>query len=402
MEVFVARQPIFMRNKKVLGYELLYRSGVQNYYEHLNGDQATSDVITNSFSIIGMDILTGGKRAFVNFTQNLLKKEIVTLVPPNSTVVEILEDVIPDGEIIEVCRKLKKSGYMLALDDFASYHQITPLIDLADIIKVDFLKATPEFRRALPQILGNDKIKFLAEKVETLSDYQEALDSGYSYFQGYYFSKPEIFSGQDLAPYKMNYLRIIQEVNHSSGDFDRIEAIVKQDVSLSYKLLRLVNSAAFGLNAKINSIKYALVLLGIKEFVKWITLLSLRGLGEDKPDELMVASLLRARFAELLAPKVCMEDASSDLFLMGMFSMIDALLDRPLPEIMDELPISKDIKAALLGEDNALRRVYELILAYERGDWQTFSAKTERFKLEEAEISQIYIDSLKWVRQIYV
>jgi len=401
MEVFVARQPIFTKNKSVFAYELLYRSGKQNFYDHNDGDRATSDVITNSFSVIGIDTLTGGKRAFINFTQNLLKKEMATVIPPNSVVIELLEDIVPDDEILTACRKLKQLGYTLALDDFVAFNQISPLIDLADIIKVDFLKASPDDWKAMPREIGNGRIRFLAEKVETLEQYEEAVACGYSYFQGYFFSKPEIFSGQDLAPYKLNYLRIIREINQFDGDFDRIEEIVKQDVSLSYKLLRLVNSAAFGLVTKVTSIKYCLVLLGIKEFVKWVTLVSLRSIGEDKPDELVIISLIRARFAELLAFEVGMKDRSSDLFLMGMFSMIDALMDRPFQEIIDEVPVADDVKDALSGTSNSLREVYDLIIAYERGEWDVLTEKTAQLNVSENEVSRLYITALQWVQQIF-
>ncbi|HOP74136.1 MAG TPA: HDOD domain-containing protein [Bacillota bacterium] len=401
MEVFVARQPIFTKNKSVFAYELLYRSGKQNFYDHNDGDRATSDVITNSFSVIGIDTLTGGKRAFINFTQNLLKKEMATVIPPNSVVIELLEDIVPDDEILTACRKLKQLGYTLALDDFVAFNQISPLIDLADIIKVDFLKASPDDWKAMPREIGNGRIRFLAEKVETLEQYEEAVACGYSYFQGYFFSKPEIFSGQDLAPYKLNYLRIIREINQFDGDFDRIEEIVKQDVSLSYKLLRLVNSAAFGLVTKVTSIKYCLELLGIKEFVKWVTLVSLRSIGEDKPDELVIISLIRARFAELLAFEVGMKDRSSDLFLMGMFSMIDALMGRPFQEIIDEVPVADDVKDALSGTSNSLREVYDLIIAYERGEWDVLTEKTAQLNVSENEVSRLYITALQWVQQIF-
>ncbi len=401
MEVFVARQPIFTKNKNVFAYELLYRSGKQNFYDHTDGDQATSDVITNSFSVIGIDTLTGGKPAFINFTQNLLKKEMATIIPPGSVVIELLEDIVPDEEILAACRKLKQLGYTLALDDFVAFNKISPLIDLADIIKVDFLKAKPDDWKAIPREIGNGRIRFLAEKVETLEQYEEAMACGYSYFQGYFFSKPEIFSGQDLAPYKLNYLRIIQEINRFGGDFDRIEEIVKQDVSLSYKLLRLINSAAFGLVTKVTSIKYCLVLLGIKEFVKWVTLVSLRNIGEDKPDELIILSLIRARFAELLAPEVGLRERSSDLFLMGMFSMIDALMDKPLQEIIDEIPVADDVKDALLGNVNPLREIYDVIIAYERGEWDVLAEKTARLDVPESEVSRLYITALQWVQQIF-
>lgn len=401
MEVYVARQPIFDKRKKVIGYELLYRSGTDNYYNHHDGDQATSSVITNSFSIIGLDVLTGGKKAFINFTHNLLRNEMVTILPPDLVAVEILEDIEADDETIAACKKLKEMGYTIVLDDFVTIHQMSPLVELADIIKVDFHKSSLDERRQLIEKIGVDRVKFLAEKVETAEEFEEAAKMGYTYFQGYFFSKPVIFSGHDLPAYKLNYLRIIREVNQPDIEFDDLEAIIKQDLSISYKLLRLINSAAFGFNTKITSIKYALVLLGIKEFVKWVTLIALRGIAEDKPDELIIVSLIRAKFAENLASIRGLSEESSDLFLMGMFSMIDALLDRPLPEIMQELPISQKIKDALLGVDNAFKEILDLVLSFEKANWDEVVRQMTTLGLSEAEVAPHYLDSLKWVRLIY-
>lgn len=402
MDVYVARQPIFNKQKKVIGYELLYRSGLQNFFDHNDGDRATSDVITNSFSVIGLEVLTGGKRAFINFTENLLKSDIASILPPDLVAVEILEDIKPDKEIIEICKKLKRLSYILVLDDFVAIEQIAPLIEFADIIKVDFLKTTVEQRKQLIKDVGTANVKFLAEKVETEEEFNMAVEMGYSYFQGYFFSKPMIYKGRDLPSYKLNYLRIIQEVNQPEISFNQLEAIIKQDLSLSYKLLRLINSAAFGFNTKITSIKYALVLLGIKEFVRWITLIALRGMGDDKPDELIVASLIRAKYAENLAPKLGLYEQASDLFLMGLFSLMDALLDRPIGEILNELPISSSVKGAILGtEKSILRDVYELVVAYEQGLMTQLDNKNKLLGIEESELARLYINSIHWVNQIF-
>jgi c-di-GMP-related signal transduction protein len=402
MDVYVARQPIFNKQKKVIGYELLYRSGLQNFFDHNDGDRATSDVITNSFSVIGLEVLTGGKRAFINFTENLLKSDIASILPPDLIAVEILEDIRPDKEIIEICKKLKRLSYILVLDDFVAIEQITPLIEFADIIKVDFLKTNVDQRKQLIKDVGTDHVKFLAEKVETEEEFSMAAEMGYSYFQGYFFSKPTIYKGRDLPSYKLNYLRIIQEVNQPEISFNQLEAIIKQDLSLSYKLLRLINSAAFGFNTKITSIKYALVLLGIKEFVRWITVIALRGMGDDKPDELIVASLIRAKYAENLAPKLGLYEQASDLFLMGLFSLMDALLDRPIGEILNELPISPAVKGAILGtEKNIFRNVYELVVAYEQGLMTQLDNKNKLLGIEESELARLYINSIHWVNQIF-
>lgn len=401
MEVFVARQPIFTVDKRVFGYELLYRSGKQNVYDHVDGDQATLDVIANGFSVIGFEVLSGGKPVFINLTQNMLHQGVITAISSKNVIAEILEDVVLDQKTIAACLKLKELGYTIALDDVVAISDVAPMLDLADIIKVDFSQTQPEQWQAIPKTIGTDRIKFLAEKVETLEEYEQAANCGYTYFQGYFFSKPVILSGQDLAPYKLNYFRIIQEINHNGGNVDRIEEIVKQDISLSYRLLKLINSASFGFNMEITSIKYALVLLGVKEFLKWVIVISMRTMVEERPDEVVTLSLIRARFAELLAEPLNLKRYKSDLFLMGMFSMIDALLNQPMVEAVKELPISQEIKNALLGHPNVFRDVYELIVDYEQGNWADFGAGVARMNLNEDEISDLYVDALKWVSQTF-
>jgi len=400
MEVFVARQPIFNKNQEVYGYELLYRLGTSNFYEGTDGDRATSEVIANSFLLIGIEALTGGKRAFINFTRNLLTNETATILPRDLVAVEVLENISPDDEIINVCRKLKQAGYMLVLDDFVFKPEIKPLIELADIVKVDFLSSSSEERMDLIRRFRSGKIKFLAEKVETREAFNEALEMGYTFFQGYFFSKPVILSGQDVPGYKINYLQVLQEVNRVELDFDHIERIIKRDVSLSYKLLKYINSAAYGFRTRISSIKHALVLLGAQEVKKWVTLIALRGMGEDKPDEIMTSSIIRARFGELMAPMVGLTDRAADIFLMGMFSMIDALIDRPLSSIVDELPISEEIKGALMGEQCRYREVLELLLAYEKGDWENFTRYSSGFRLDHGMVPDLYIQSLEWANKV--
>ncbi len=402
MEVFVARQPIFNRQQKVYGYELLYRLGMDNFYNNPagDGDRATSEVIANSFLLIGLDALTGGKRAFINFTENLLKNEVATILPKEVVAIEILENIEVDDKVVNACIKLKKLGYPLVLDDFVLDERFKPLVELADIIKIDFMECDIREKMDVIRRFGSAGVQLLAEKVETTEMFKEAFEMGYSYFQGYFFSRPIILTGQDIPGYKINYLQALEEVNRPEMDFDRLEGIIKRDVSLSYKLLKYINSAAFGFRSKIDSIKHALVLLGIQEIKNWVSLIILRGMGEDKPDEITTSSILRAKFSELIAPKVGLQERSSDLFLMGMFSMIDALISRPMTDILDELPIAEDIKRALLGKECRYRDLYELILAYEKGNWEEFSALATRIKLDEAEVPKIYLQSLAWANQV--
>ncbi|NYE57018.1 EAL and HDOD domain-containing protein [Carboxydothermus ferrireducens] len=247
MKVFVARQPIFDKKEKVVAYELLYRSGKINHFDGSNGDRATASVIINSLFRIGLENLTNGKLAFINFTENLLKEGIPLIFNKNLLVVEILEDITPDKELLQALRFLKGKGFKIALDDFIFNLGNTPdeLLNMADIIKVDFLANSLKDRKTIPQKFRNKKIEFLAEKVETKEEYEEAIKAGYSFFQGYFFSKPEIVSGKDISASKLTYMQILNELNKREPNFDYIAELIEANVSLTYELLRLVNSAVF-------------------------------------------------------------------------------------------------------------------------------------------------------------
>jgi c-di-GMP-related signal transduction protein len=399
--VYVARQPIFDRETNIFAYELLFRTGFDNFYDHFDGDYATTRTIMNSFFLLGMDTITGGKMAFVNFTRNLIVNEVATIFPRELLAVEVLEDVKADTDVVASCKRLKKSGYLLILDDFMLKPDYEDLIAVADIIKVDFKLADRGERSRILDTIGRGRHKFLAEKVETLEEFDHAKELGFDYFQGYFFSRPHIVAGASIPPRKLTYMQIIQEINSPDMEFDLLEHIVKRDMAITYKLLKLINSAAFGLRTKIQSIKHALTLLGINELRKWVSFLAMSEMLGDKPDELLLVAMTRAKFGEVLASKIGMRDRESDFFLMGMFSMLDAFIDKPIKEILDDLPISEEIKHALLGGENKFRDGYDLILAYERADWVSFSALAKRLGLNERLAPDIYFTALQWAMYIF-
>lgn len=396
METYIARQPIFDLHKRVYGYELLFRSGLDNIFKQEDPDQASSQVIIDSFFLHNISALTGRKRAFINVTRDLLLKEYLLLIPRQLVVVEILENIDPDSEVIAACKKLKKAGYLLAMDDFVYGEKYKPFMDLADFIKIDFLSTAEKERKSLPQNFSPLGIGFLAEKVETPATFQEALELGYTYFQGNFFSKPTIIPGKDLPGYKLHYFRIIQEINRPEISFERLEELIKKEISLSYKLFRYINSAFFGLKNKVHSIKHAMALLGEKEVKKWLSFITLASIGEDKPEELAVQAIIRARFCESLAPHVGLPSRADGLFLMGMFSLLDAFLDRPLSDLLMEIPLDTDIKKALLGEENRFGELYQCVLAYERGEWGKLSEHGKKFRITEALLSQLYLGAVEW------
>ena len=402
MEVFVARQPIFDRKQKVYAYELLFRSGFeQNFFDNSDGDASSKQVLTNSFLSIGMDTMTNGKKAFVNFTRKLLLDQVASIFPKDLMVVEILEDIEPDDEMVSACKKLKDLGYLLVLDDFVFAPGYENLINLVDIIKVDFIQTQGTERGTVIHDVGASRIEYLAEKVETQEDFEQAVDLGYSYFQGYYFSKPQIIAGHDVPAHKLNYLQILNEINQPEVDFDELEKVFKQDLSLSYKLMNYMNSVHFGFKNKIRSIKHALSLLGIDESKKWLSLFALQIIGKDKSEELLSMSLIRANSCEMIAPLIGCKNRASELFLMGLFSMIDALLDQPLEGILAKLPLADDIKKALLGEKNQMGEVFELVVNYEKGDWVNFSEYAARLSVKETELIDIFQMALEKATQSF-
>ena len=401
MKKFVARQPIFDPHQKVYAYELLFRSGMDNFFDASDPDQASTSVIVDSLLLMGMEKLTGGDRAFINCTRNVLIKGYAALLPKDKVVVEILESVEPDDEVVGACLRLKRAGFMLALDDFIYEERLEPFLPLIDFVKIDFRETTEMDRRALVEKLSPRGIKMVAEKVETRSELQQASEMGYSYFQGYFFSKPEIVVAQDIPGYKLNYLRVLQAVNQPEINLVELENIIKLEASLTYKLLRYLNSAFFGFRTEIRSIHHALALLGEEELKKWASLIAMAAMGADKPPELVVSVIVRAVFCESLAPRIGMMNRSNDLFLLGMMSLIDAVLDRPLPEILEKMPISHEVKEALLGVENRFRDVYETVIAYEAADWRSFAEKARKLNLDEETVPDLYLKSVEWAKNTF-
>lgn len=405
MQTFIARQPIFDKNQKVFAYELLFRSGTaKNYVDQSDLDQISSKVIADSCLLLNVEDITAGKKAFVNVTRDVLLNEYFHMLPNGLTAIELLETIEPDDEVIAACRKLKAAGYTLALDDFVYSEKWQPLVELADIIKVDFLSTTAAEQKALVDRFAPLGVRFLAEKVETQEVFQDALKMGYHYFQGYFFCRPVILTNKDISGNKVQYCRILQEVHRAELDFRRLEQIVKLDLSLSYKLLRYINSAAMGRRSSISSIKQALDMLGEREIKRWISLIAMAGLGADKPEELVTHAVIRAKFCELLAPSFRLESRAEDLFLMGMFSLVDAILDRDLQSILVDMPIDDEIKSALLGEKCSLKEVYDYMLDYEKADWEKLVDESQDmgFVSPETILPRLYLNAVNWAEKSFV
>jgi EAL and modified HD-GYP domain-containing signal transduction protein len=401
LEHFIARQPIFDTKGRVYAYELLFRSGLHNYFDCDDQDHAAASVIANSNLLFNLSEMTGNTKAFINCTRRILLENLITTLPRQQTAVEILEDIEPDEALIAACQQLKKLGYTLALDDFVYHKKFEPFVELADIIKVDFLLSSVKKQEQLAKVMIPRGIKMLAEKVETHEVYEQAKKMGYQLFQGYFFAKPVIISRKDIPTNKIQFLRILKDVHAQEVDFKKLAATIQSEVSLSYKLLKLINSAAFSLRHKVTSILQALSLLGLREIRSWISLLSISSLADDKPAELVVCSLIRARLCEHLAQPCKMGDRHSEMFLMGLFSLLDVIMSRPIDEILHEITVEENILEALTGTPGPLLAVLNLVIAMEKGEWEQVSRLALELQVEEQPLSTAYVDAVKWAQDIY-
>ena len=392
---FVARQPIFDRTQKVFGYELLFRNGVEDFF---NADPELACRSTlDSTLLFGLNTLCDGRLAFVNCTRAVLLRDLVTLLPSNQTVVEVLETVEPEDRVMAACRRLKAAGYLLALDDFAPNDPRLPLCGLADIIKIDVRATTPIERAALVRHHGSPKCRMLAEKLETPREVQQARDLGFAYFQGYFFCRPELVMGREVPASRLHYLRLLEMVSRSELDLRDLERMIKQETSICYRLLCYLNSPLFGFSLEIKSIRHAMAILGERELRRWIRLVVMVGAAEQKSSELVVMGLARARFCELLSNRL---RSNSDLFLMGLLSVMDAILEIPMEELLDLLPIGREIKSALLGQSGSVRPLYQLTLAQESGDWAQSIELARPLKLSEEEVATQWWQALQWAQQV--
>jgi len=397
---FIARQPIFDCQEQVYGYELLFRSGLENRYTAEDGDAAVRDVVDNFLSASART-LTAGRKAFINCTRQSLVKEYATLLPKEEVIIEILETIEPDAEVLAACRRLKDLGYVIALDDFVYAEKFQPFIELASIIKIDFKLSAPEDRQQAVARFAPLGIQLLAEKVETRDEFAEARSNGYDFFQGYFFCKPQIVPSHHIPAYKVHYLQILQAINKPELDRNEVVALIDREVSLCYKLLRFVNSPLFGFVCEITSTGHALALLGDREVRKWASVAAVLRLAGDEPNELVLTSLTRGRCCELLVAKRGTRTERQGMFLLGVFSLMDALLGRPISEVISEIALPDAVRAALLGRPNRFWKILELVKAFEGGKWSEVSQLAVALRQDESQLAAAYLEAVEWAEHVF-
>jgi len=391
---FVARQPILDRKQKVFGYELFFRNGIEDCFT-ADPELAACSTLDSSL-LFGLNRLCHNSRAFVNCTREILLKDLITLLPPNQTVVEVLETVAPEDRIVAACERLKQAGYLIALDDFAPGDPRIPLCGFADIIKVDVRASSPEERADLVLRFGSSQCRMLAEKVETVQEFHQARALGFTYFQGYFFCKPELVMGREVPASRLRYLRLLEMASRPELDLCELEKMLKQEAAICYRLLRYLNSPVFGFGLEIKSVRHAMAILGERELRRWIRLVVTVGAAEQRCSELVLMGLTRARFCELLSTRL---KSQNDLFLMGLLSIMDAILEIDMSSLVEQLPMDQEIKAALLGQGSTLRPLYQLMLAQESAEWAHVSGLATGLNLTDNEVGDAWWQALTWAQE---
>jgi len=394
---YVARQPILTADQKVFGYELLFRDGVADYFRNPNAEAAARSTLDTSL-LMGLDVLCDGRRAFINCTRDVLLNDYITLLPPAQVVIEVLETVPPDEQVAAACQRLQGAGYFIALDDFAFDDPREPLTAHADVIKVD-VRATPlDSCAAMVKRYASKQCRMLAEKVETREEFQSFQKVGFSYFQGYFFRRPELMQAREIPSNRLNYMRLMQALSRPELDPRELENAIKGEASLCYRLLRYLNSAAFGFRSEIKSIRHALAIMGERDVRRWLRLVATLSAGQNKPSDLVLSAMVRARFCELLGTKV--QHRGPDLFLVGLLSMMDAILEMPMDVVLEGISVDHETKDVLLGHASPLSPVYGLMLAQESGDWERVSTATTELHLPESFVAQSHWSAMQWAREM--
>lgn len=398
MDIFIARQGIYDLNEKVVAYELLYRNSIKNKYDiEIEDEKATYQVIDN-ISSFGLDVLTENKKAFVNFSEQVIKDNVATLLPKDNVVIEVLETVNPSQEIINKLTSLKELGYSIALDDVISLDYVKKFVGVVDIVKIDFMLCDKEERKEVVFFCKKNNIKVLAEKIETKEDLFEAKNLDCDYFQGYYYSKPSVFLGKDISIKNTSIFMLLVELVRENYNLDKVDYIMKTDLALTYKFLRFINSSYFNFLQEVKSIKQAIMLIGRGELRKWLSILTVSEMSPQN-EEYTKNIIIRARLCEEIASAINLKDSSS-AFMVGLFYNIDEMIDKDIDYVVKTLPLNKEVKRALLGEENIYRNILELSIAYENIDKENIEKFCEKLIINEGELLELYYKSLEWGRNI--
>jgi EAL and modified HD-GYP domain-containing signal transduction protein len=392
---YVARQPIMDLRGRVHGYELLFRAGPEAAFRG-DGDLATRTMLDNTV-IFGLERLTGGLPAFVNCTLESLAEDLVHVLPASMTVLEILETLDPTPSLIAACRKLKASGFRLALDDFTFKPKWGPLLELADYVKIDFVLSDARERERLLKRMRAVTVALVAEKVETQEEFKQACAEGFTLFQGYYFCRPVLMENRKMPANRISQIEILQLLRTDSIELRKLTQLVKRDASLTYRLLRFVNSPLCAVRQEVNSIQSALLAVGEETFRRILTLAITSELCSDQPAEVLRMAFVRGRFCELGAA-LCKLDPTEQ-YLLGMLSLLPAMLRLPMEELTPALPLRQEIRLALEGVGNPERSLLQWLESHEYGDWAACDQVVLANNLNAAQVFGCYAQAVVWAEE---
>lgn len=394
-EVFVGRQPIYDRELGVYGYELLFRSGeANNASGAVSADGATSQTIINTFIEIGLEKIVGSRYAFINLTESFFLEENKLPISPKQVILEVLEDIPVTDKLVEAVKRLHKQGFIIALDDYIYSPSHKPLIEMAQIIKIDLMAMSREELVKHVQMLKPFNKKLLAEKIETLEEFDLCMDLGFDYFQGYFLSKPRIIKSTTLPQNKLAIMNILSLLQNSETDIDDIDEAISSDVAMSYKILKLMNSAFFSFSNEIESIKQALLLLGRKKLNSWASMTAMSKLDEQ-PSEMIRIAMTRAKMCELLAETANLKPVEN-YFTTGLFSALDILMQNSLETLLKPLPISDELRSAVVDKEGLMGEALNCTLAYEKSDWESVKFQN----LSDNDIYIANIEAVGWANMV--
>lgn len=404
------RQPVVNRSQEVIGYKVLCKGGTGNLlgrvektstaFARIDAPEIPAAAAPSPAFTYDLQKLTNGKKSFVSFERPLLLEQAFLSLDPTTSVVEIAETDHHDAEFINACLGVREAGYAVALNDDMIESQRQPLLEHIDMLDVDFPTVTDEHHDRIIETALRYGFAPVACEVDTQEDFSRAQEFGYQYFRGRYYSKPRSKATNRLLGSQVLYLQLLEVVNSSSFQLDDIERLIRKDVALSVRLLQYLNSAAFSLRSKVTSIRHALGVLGHRPLKKWLSLIALIELSKDKPQVLMTTSLIRARFCETLGEKLMGPHSVGDCFLVGLLSLLDAILDQPMGEVIAGLGLSASIEATLLHQNSPFSPLLDLIQAIEEGDWRWISALAFQLQLQQQQIFVEYENAIHWASDV--
>jgi len=395
-DIYVGRQPIYNKNLSVFGYELLFRSGIKNVaaIDPFSADGATSTTIINTFLEIGLERLVGNRYAFINLTEQFLLEESSLPISPKQVILEVLEDIPITAELLEAVERLSQKGFIIALDDYIYNPEHKPLMKMVDIIKIDIMQLSQLEIIQHVKILREYDIKLLAEKIETIDEYEFCRKLGFDYYQGYFLSKPRIIRSKALPTNKIAILNLLAVLQNPNSDIEELEEAISFDVSISYRILKLINSSFFSFTREVESVKQAIVILGRKQLSSWASMIALSKM-EDRPSEMIHLAMVRGKMCEMLAEKSGLKPLES-FFTVGLFSALDILMERDIESVIAPLPLNNEVENALLKHEGVLGDALKCTLAYEIADFENVHFQN----LTEEDFFIANVEAVSWANMV--